>query len=77
MGWLVLTLGLKEMGHLLSFIRMIQIILKARLIPFLGRNVPRKPRPSGREVSNIFNRIAFPLAEASFSSAPSPDRPRS
>jgi hypothetical protein len=63
MGWLVLTLGLKKMGHHLSFIRMIQIIFKARLILFLGRHVPRKPRPSGRGASNIFNRIAFPLAE--------------
>jgi hypothetical protein len=37
------NVGIEKMGHLLSFVRMIQIILKARRILFLGRNVPRKP----------------------------------
>jgi hypothetical protein len=63
MGRLVLTLGLKKMGHLLSFIRMIQIILKARLILFLGRNVPRKPPPSGRGQGAQYKR-KLPYREA-------------
>jgi len=39
------------------------MILKARLILFLGQNVPLKPRPLGRGASHILNWIAFPLAE--------------